>query len=134
MVLVDGCSCDDYNDGIVTWMWGTEDGKVTPTKRYWVMGNYSKFLDTGDVRIEGSIDRASKGVFAVAFRKADGSIIVVITNTGSKKVQINLPDGYTSLKAVQTDADSSLETVYDGEYKTACSVGAESVTTLVITR
>lgn len=127
-------SCDDYNDGLVTWAWKSENGKVEPTKRYYILGQYSLFVDSGDVRIEGYIDNADKGVFAVAFRKADGSIIVVITNTGSKKVQINLPDGYTSLKAVQTDADSSLETVYDGEYKTAFSVGAESVTTLVITR
>ena len=94
----------------------------------------SLFVDSGDVRIEGYIDNADKGVFAVAFRKADGSIIVVITNTGSEKMQINLPEGYTSLKAVQTDAQSSLETVYEGGYKTAFSVGAESVTTLVISR
>lgn len=127
-------SCDDYNDGLVTWAWKSENGEVEPTKRYYILGQYSLFVDSGDVRIEGYIDNADKGVFAVAFRKADGSIIVVITNTGSKKVQINLPEGYTSLKAVQTDADSSLETVYDGEYKTAFSVGAESVTTLVISR
>ncbi len=125
-------SCDDYNDGIVTWMWGTEDGKVTPTKRYQVMGNYSKFLDTGDVRIEGSIDRASKGVFATVFKKADGRIVAVLTNAGDSAATITLPSGYASLQAWETSADKDLENVYDGACGRAYTAAAGSVTTLVL--
>ena len=125
-------SCDDYNDGIVTWMWGTEDGKVTPTKRYLVMGNYSKFLDTGDVRIEGSIDRASKGVFATVFKKADGRIVVVLTNAGDSAATITLPSGYASLQAWETSADKDLENVYDGACGRAYTAAAGSVTTLIL--
>ena len=127
-------SCDDYNDGIVTWMWGTEDGKVTPTKRYWVMGNYSKFLDTGDVRIEGSIDRASNGVFATVFKKADGRIVVVLTNAGDSEKKINLPAGYASLQAWETSADKDLENVYDGACGRAYTAAAGSVTTLILSK
>ena len=127
-------SCDDYNDGIVTWMWGTEDGKVTPTKRYQVMGNYSKFLDTGDVRIEGSIDRASKGVFATVFKKADGRIVAVLTNAGDSAATITLPSGYASLQAWETSADKDLENVYDGACGRAYTAAAGSVTTLILSK
>ena len=113
-------------------MRGTEDGKVTPTKRYWVMGNYSKFLDTGDVRIEGNIDRASKGVFATVFKKADGRIVVVLTNAGDSAATITLPSGYASLQAWETSADKDLENVYDGACGRAYTAAAGSVTTLVL--
>lgn len=125
-------SCDDYNDGIVSWMWGSEDGEVVPTKRYWVMGNYSKFVDTGDKRIEGYVANAEKGIFATVFKKTDGRIIVVLTNTGEEKVAINLPEGYTSLSAWETSDNKDLEKVYDGICGKTYEAPAGSVTTLVL--
>ncbi len=127
-------SCDDYNDGIVTWMWNSEDGEVTPTKRYWVMGNYSKFLDTGDKRIEGYVSKASDGVFATVFKKADGRIVVVLTNAGDSATDINLPAGYSSLQAWETSENKDLESVYDGECGDTYAAAAGSVTTLILSK
>lgn len=125
-------SCDDYNDGIVTWAWGSENGQVKPTKRYFVMGNYSKFVDTGDVLVEGYVSNASDGVFATVFKKADGRIIVVLTNTGKEKISINLPSGYAFLTAYETSADKDLEKVADGDCGTVYEAAPASVTTLVL--
>lgn len=125
-------SCDDYNDGIVTWMWGTKDGEVTPTKRYWVMGNYSKFVDTGDVRVEGCVDNASEGVFATVFKKADGTIVVVLSNTGNKSADVNIPSAYKTLQAWETSADKDLEKVADGACGGVYTAPAGSVTTLIL--
>ena len=127
-------SCDDYNDGIVTWMWGSENGEVRPTKRYWVMGNYSKFVDTGDKRVEGYVDNASDGVFATVFKKADGRIVVVLTNAGKSATDINLPAGYATLQAWETSADKDLEQVYDGNYGTTYNAPAGSVTTIILSK
>lgn len=125
-------SCDDYNDGIVTWMWGSENGEVRPAKRYWVMGNYSKFVDTGDKRVEGYVDNADEGVFATVFKKADGRVIVVLSNTGTQNVQINLPDGYPSLQAWETSEKRDLEKVFDGDCGKTYIATAGSVTTLIL--
>lgn len=125
-------SCDDYNDGIVSWMWGTENGEVTPTKRYWVMGNYSRFVDRGDVRVEGYVDKASDGVFATVFKKADGSIVVVLSNTGDKSADVIIPSVYTSLQAWETSADKDLEKVADGNCTGVYTAPAGSVTTLIL--
>lgn len=127
-------SCDDYNDGIVTWMWGSENGTVKPTKRYWVMGNYSKFVDSGDKRVEGYVDNASDGVFATVFKKADGRIIVILTNTGTEKISVNLPSGYTALTAYETSEGKDLEKVSDGACPVSYGAAPRSVTTLVLSK
>lgn len=127
-------SCDDYNDGIVSWMWGSEDGEVKPTKRYFVMGNYSKFLSAGDKRIEGYIDNASDGVFASIFKRDDGSIIVVLTNTGSKNITLNLPDGYVGKEAWETSEYCNLEKVSQGDFSSTYVASPGSVTTIVLAK
>lgn len=127
-------SCDDYNDGIVTWMWGSEDGEVTPTKRYWVMGNYSRFVGSGDVRVEGSVDNAQDGVFATVFKRADGSVAVVLSNTGTEEAKVTIPAVYKGLQAWETSAEKDLEMVADGECGGVYVAPAGSVTTLILTR
>lgn len=127
-------SCDDYNDGIVTWMWGSEDGEVKPTKRYYVMGNYSRFLDSGDKRIEGYVDNADDGVFATVFKKGNGDIVVVLTNTGNKKAVINLPDGYTIEEAYETSAEMDLKKVATVNSDNAYTASSGSVTTLILSK
>ena len=127
-------SCDDYNDGIVTWMWGSEDGEVKPTKRYYVMGNYSRFLDSGDKRIEGYVDNADDGVFATVFKKGNGDIVVVLTNTGNKKAVINLPDGYTIEEAYETSAEMDLKNVATVNSDNAYTASSGSVTTLILSK
>ena len=127
-------SCDDYNDGIVSWMWGSEDGEVNPTKRYFVMGNYSKFLSAGDKRIEGCVDNASDGVFASVFRRSDGSIIVVLTNTGSENITLNLPEGYVGKEAWETSENRNLERVNQSDFAGSYVAAPGSVTTIVLAK
>lgn len=67
------------NDGLL------HDGMVT--RRAYVMGNFSRFVRPGHVRIATSA-KTGEGAFASAFRSADGtSLVIVAVNADSSPVQ-----------------------------------------------
>ena len=69
----------DYEDGLI--YWNNVDGQdvIKSYKRYYAMGHFSKFLESGSVRIDASYSDtlAFNGVECVAFKKTDGSIALV---------------------------------------------------------
>lgn len=127
-------SCYNYRDGLI--YVSTYDKFISIPKRLWVMGNYSKFIRPGYVRVELSIDNET--VQGVAFKgtnaKGKEQLVCVLTNQGIKEMEITLSEmkGYKKMSCYVTDNAHELEqTVEDGNITDLVKLTGQSVTTLV---
>ena len=105
--------------------------EVITSKRYWVMGNFSKFTSEGSVRIDVSCDQDLK---VCGFKNTDGSITLVYINTtdNDEMTYVN-GTGLNSFSAYTTDATRDLEEIQANESVSAPAlIPANSVTTVVI--
>jgi glucuronoarabinoxylan endo-1,4-beta-xylanase len=107
------------------------------TKRFWIMGNFSRFARPGYVRVSTS-GTAPSGVLVSAFKNpADGTVAVVAINKNSSATPFSrfIPGivPCTITPWVTSEADSIVAknpiTVASGRLTT--SLAAKSVTTLV---
>ncbi len=122
----------DDNEGLAL----TKSGG-TIAKRYYTMGNYSKFVRPGYVRVD--IADASADVLLSAYKSADGKTIVIVAinkGTGAASPTIGFAGGTapTSCTPTVTSASSNLKdgtavTVTDGLLTT--SLASKTVTTYV---
>jgi glucosylceramidase len=94
--------------GIITVESGTH--AITRTARFWAIAHYSKHVRRGamvfrtDGVAESAIQPSAIGVSHVGFRNPDGSMVVVLTNSGEER-QIQLVLGSSALE-VELPADS----------------------------
>ena len=127
-----------YEDGLVYWTESANGiSSLDVTKRYYVLGHFSKYIAKGSVRISSNYSDflGINGVECVAFKNPDDSITVVILNDSAKSHKIALKGikGYTRVKEVLTDSDVNWQTreyEFGGEVK----VPANSISTFVLTR
>ena len=130
----------DYNDGLVYWD-VLDDGtqKLSVLKRYYVMGQFSRYIEKGDVRVGATCSDLTgwAGLDYSAYKRADGTVVVVIINNSKsfKNVTVGGLSDYT--KAVEVRTTSEAQTGWD-EKETAwtgkVSLPAQSVTTYVLTK
>lgn len=100
-------SSGDYNDGLVYWDKVDGENKLSVLKRYYTMAHFSKYLDAGDVRIETKLNIATKGLDIGAFKKKDGSVVLIIINEGATRT-ISLDSDFSVYTAVTTNETSNL--------------------------
>ena len=114
----------DYCDGLIYINLDNKTFEIT--KRYYVTGNFSKYIKSGSKRIEVSSD--DKNVLMVAFKNDDETVIILINNTEDEK-EFSLPFEKDVLISV-TDKNSNLkETKVNSKN---ISITPKSVTTVVI--
>ena len=125
----------DYEDGLI--YWNNVDGQdvIKSYKRYYAMGHFSKFLESGSVRIDASYSDtlAFNGVECVAFKKTDGSIALVVINDSSRSHKINIEGGYANVTEILTTEEENWKT---SEYSNTGSVTipANSIATYVFSK
>jgi glucuronoarabinoxylan endo-1,4-beta-xylanase len=129
----------DDNEGLLL-MSGSKASGCTassPTKRYWVLGNYSKFVRPGYTRVDISGSVPSK-VLLSAFTGSDGTVVVVAINQNStaQMVPITIAGGTapSMMTPYATNSTDNLKAgtavaVSDGSF--TAMLGATSVTTFV---
>lgn len=123
-----------YNDGLVYWN-GDRDPKVWVLNRYYTMGQITRFLDPGDVRVESAISDLTgwAGVDIGVFVKPDGTVVAIVVNDGgAKDLKLNGMEkfGGTTVqvtRTTQTDKWEESDFVFDGSLPLA----EDSVTTFV---
>lgn len=116
------CSKYDYCDGLI--YVNSDDESFSLTKRYYVTGNFSKYIPFESIRIEAECDDAD--VKIVAFAKDGKTILVLINNSECEK---EITAEYNILASV-TDAKNSLcETEYAKGSK--IKITSKSVTTII---
>jgi O-glycosyl hydrolase len=128
------------------WLWaasaskaallGVDGSTVTENKRLFALGQYSRFVRPGWIRIAAATAPAA-GILSSAFRDPDGkTLAVVLINTGTEARTVDLQlaaGGYGALAAWRTSATESLAEV--GAVSVDATVArvavpAQSVTTI----
>ena len=111
----------DYCDGLI--YINLEDKTFEVTKRLYVTGNFSKYIQPGSVRIEAQ--SGCEDLLALAFKK-DSEIVVIIINLSSEVKKVAIPAKGDVICAI-TDKDNDLtQTVIKGD---DISVNPRSVNT-----
>lgn len=154
-----------YPDGLVYVNLSNENmrnnenrGDIVTSKRLWCMGNYSRFIDEGAVRVEvttgsgfgssltsrkahiwtdgwGSAGRdVNNYIKQSAYVNPDGTVVVVyINNSNVHEYTTFNSNAYSSFNTYVTDATHDLELYQTGSTSNVVSVPAMSVTTVVLT-
>ena len=126
-------SAYDYRDGLI---YVDRDAHTyETTKRLYALGNFSKFVEPGAVRIGASVGK-NLPISSVAFDCGD-TVAVIVVNTNETEqaftVDFNRKALFTNTSAFVTDATHDLECVYTQPFaaNVRYTVPAQSVTTLV---
>ena len=122
------CSYGTYTDGLI-YLNEKDHNDIKLSKRYWCLGNFSKFIDEGAVRLACS--SGNDDISACAFKNRDGSRVIVYVNNSSKAVsnQLTTNGKYT---VYTTDKDNDLKKTAAGSDKANLALSPMSVTTVVI--
>lgn len=114
----------------------TEDGK--PSKRGYMMAQYSKFIRPGDVRIDVT-EQPEKGVYVSAYKHSDTQIeVVAVNNGGSDYSQQFSVSGrtITDIDRYRTTGSENLALTQNLDHDTStfwAQLPSNSVSTFVIT-
>jgi len=137
----------DFKDGLVYLDDGSEgdsgkmgpetasllnDGEVRDSKLLWTLGNYSRFIHPGMVRIACEIapeQSLSDGVLASAYRADNGQVTVVLTNLSAEAKSCHLGEAHI-LDIYTTSATGSL--THNHQRGDEIPLPARSVTTCII--
>ena len=115
----------DYCDGLI--YINISDKTFEMTKRYYVTGNFSKYIPFGAEKI--GVKCGNGKLKVLAFRKDDETVLIVINDTDSAE-KITLEDAKGSVRLVVTDKDNDLaeKTVEN----TDIEISARSVNTIIL--
>ena len=122
----------DFHDGLV--YVDPQDHQIAETKRLWAMGNFSRFVRPGDVRI--AAQSRVKGLSAIAFRSdARHEICLVVINPHPHPIaaRLALRSGPlpVSVTAFETSSVNDLAQGYQGAMPDTYRFAPGSVTTLI---
>ena len=130
----------DYNDGLVYWD-VLDDGtqKLSVLKRYYVMGQFSRYIDKGDVRVDATCSDLTgwAGLDYSAFKKADGSVVLVVINNSKSEKNVTVGGLYDYKNATTVCTTSEALTGWNevaGEWTGKVTLPAQSITTYVLTK
>lgn len=122
-----------FRDGLIYVSTRTQELEVT--RRLWALGNFSRFVRPGYVRIEAGIP-ADAALRPVAFRAPDGEeLVVVVVNNAAEPRTVGLTlDGADAdqLEAFETSEAHALTSIYAGKVPREIILSAQSVTTLIL--
>jgi O-glycosyl hydrolase len=124
-----------YRDGLI--YVNPLDQAVIQTKRLWVMGNYSRFIRPGFVRLE--VSGGSETLLVSAYRSADDQRWVLVAVNLSKEpvnIQLEAANGQLPAKGEQfeTSDKADLDSLTAGAANTTWTLAPLSVTSLVLDR
>ncbi len=130
-------SCYDYRDGLIYVDNATH--KVSIPKRLWAMGNYSKFIDPGYVRVESkSVAGLSCSTYKGVNEDGEHELVIVFVNKQTKPINVDFSgfdtSAYNRISVNVTDRTRNLEEVFYGKYSAdvAVEIPRKSITTVVI--
>lgn len=122
------CSYGTYTDGLI---YLDEDNheNLDFSKRYYCLGNFSKFIKEGAVRVACS--SGVKNVRSVAFVNEDNTVVTVYVNNNDKKAYTTI-DCEGDYAVYTTDRDNDIaKTDFGKAKKVKVSLPASSVVTVV---
>ncbi len=131
-------SCGAYGDGLIY----TSDytgANPRASKRLWALGNYSRYIDRGYVRVDCTSGDSNVRVSAYEGTNPYGEkeIVIVAINNGKNDVNYGfsgIGGDYNRISVNVTSNKLDLERTYYGEFKegTAITIPGKSITTIVV--
>ena len=115
----------DYKDGLVYIDKNKTDGQYYPSKMLWALGNYSRFVRTGAVRVAAELAAPAVGAAPLvsAYRSADGKqLITVVVNDSDAPASLRL-----ELAGRRLGASQSYTTSATGDLRPGAPVPAGQV-------
>lgn len=116
----------NYCDGLI--YINLDDKTFEMTKRYYVTGNFSKYVPAGSVRVDVACDDSELRL--LAFKYDDGCAVIVINSTKKGK-ELSLPEQYSAVKSAVTDDNNDLRE-YDIADPGHIKITPRSVTTIIL--
>jgi O-glycosyl hydrolase len=120
-----------YHDGLI--YVNLNDRSITETKRLWAMGNFSRYIRPGYVRVGAMA--SDEEINVTAFEAPDQSqYVVLVINNAQEPVSMDItgiPADFTNIKRYETSAQYNLEEEGIERPAGAYTYPAQSVTTLV---
>lgn len=116
----------NYCDGLI--YINLDDKTFEMTKRYYVTGNFSKYVPAGSVRVDAACDDSELRLLAF---KYDGGCAVIVINSTKKEKELSLPEQYSAVKSAVTDDNNNL-CEYDIADPGHIKITSRSVTTIIL--
>lgn len=128
-----------WNKGERQWTRGSrtrqvvENDSIRDSKLMWTLGNFSRFVRPGAVRLDVKGDMAADGVMLSSYRNTDGSVVTVAINYGKEDQVINIKGGTQNAIAYRTSdtEGENLKRIGEMNMENALLKG-RSVTTFVM--
>lgn len=128
-------SAYDYKDGLIYVDKNKTDGNYYVSKMLWALGNYSRFIRPGAIRVDATVtsqQTLNKPLMVSAFKNG-GNFIAVIINNNTDKVWVNLNTGTAKVvltKSYTTSSTAELKAERISGTKNVVLVTPGSVTTI----
>jgi O-glycosyl hydrolase len=125
----------NYKDGLIR-MYSrqpAQGSRVRDSKLMWTLGNFSRFVRPGAVRLDMEGQMGVDGLMLSAYRNEDGSTVIVAINYGKKDQLVSIKANATNATAYRT-SDTKGENLkcLGTENLQRTTLPARSVTTFVI--
>ena len=129
-------SAFDYKDGLIYVDKNKTDGNYYTSKMLWAMGNYSRFIRPGAIRVDANIagEPAIKSPLLVSAFKEGKKLTMVIINNNAENIAIHLNTGtnrITNVRAFATSASASLHAETLTDVENAIPITGRSITTII---
>jgi O-glycosyl hydrolase len=127
-----GVSKYNYRDGLI---YTREYGeRIEETQRLWALGNWSRFVRPGAVRVEAASSSDQVKISAFTDPTTGNLTLVAINNQASPApIRIaGLSPAQSSVRVYETSDGKTLDLVFDGTLPETLTLAPSSVTTLVI--
>ena len=123
----------NYRDGLIY----TDEYKqnIRETKRLWMMGNFSRFIRPGYVRIEAASDHTDLRVSAYIAPENDTVVIVAINNSQeaiTTALSVITDAALTTSEIYETSESNDLALIFSGEVPAEITFAPQSITTVVL--
>ncbi|KAJ8968115.1 hypothetical protein NQ317_006269 [Molorchus minor] len=73
---------------------------------FYILGHFSKFVKPGSVRLTTSIDENQNALRALAFLRPDNVTALVIFNSDSSNITVNVEDDSNTVAQFMVEGDS----------------------------
>jgi hypothetical protein len=123
----------DFKDGLVYIDKSETSGSIYESKLLWALGNYSRFVRPGAIRV-GVTEKTDSDIKTSAFLNTDGKLVVVIINKNETEKNISLtaePFKGNIAKRYETSEKSSLELLGNQDMLKEILIPGQSVSTFI---
>jgi len=124
----------DYKDGLVYVDKNKADGEYYESKMLWVLGNYSRFIRPGAVRVDAKLAGAKSQANTLYIDTERNQLITVAVNAGIEPVKIKLAAKGATIVSIRTYVTAAEQDLKPGNILSSDSdiiLSPRSVTTLV---